>query len=67
MSLNDCERFKTANQHYYKFLLIQLNNFLYSNRLIINNVEIIACKLELFKKPLFDLLIKRSIAIVSAL
>jgi hypothetical protein len=40
---------KTADQHYYKFLLIEQNNlFLTQCKSIINNVEIIACTVDLF-------------------
>ncbi len=46
------QEIKTADQHCYSFLLIQKKKFFYTQcKLIINNVEIIACKLELFKKP----------------
>ncbi len=42
-------------QHCYKFLLIrQKYIFLTQCKLIINGVEIIPCKLELFKDPIFD-------------
>ena len=44
---------KTADQHCYKFVLIQQNKF-FGLKLIINNVEIIACKLEFFKTPIID-------------
>ncbi len=44
---------KTADQHCYKFLLILQNkNFWTPRKLIINDVEIIAYKLELFKNPI---------------
>ncbi len=48
---NDCERqLISEEQHCYKFLLIQQNHFFILNvNLTINDVEIIACKLELFK------------------
>jgi hypothetical protein len=61
---------KTADQHCYKFLLIQQNKVF--SKLIINNKEINACK-ELFKNPIINLINQeisaereRSIAIVSA-
>ncbi len=48
-------RDKTVDQHCYKFLLIEPNNiFLTQCKSIINNVEIIACKLDLFKNPIID-------------
>ncbi len=47
--MNDCE-IKTADQHCYKFLLIQ--QILTQCKLIINNVEIIAIKLQLFKNQI---------------
>ncbi len=63
---------KTADQHCYKFLLIQQNKFFWL-KLIINKVEIIACQLELFINLIIDFINQeisvekeRSIAIVSA-
>ncbi len=42
-------RDKTVDQHCYKFLLLQQNNFFLTQcNLIINNVEIIVYKLDLF-------------------
>ncbi len=65
---------KTADQHCYKFLLIHQKKFarLHVN-LVINNVEIIACKLEFFLNSIIYFInqeisaeMERSIAIVSA-
>ncbi len=54
--MNHCERLKRLTNIVINFLLIQLNKFLAQRKLIINNVEIIACKLELFKNPIIDLM-----------
>jgi hypothetical protein len=43
---------KTADQHCYKFLLTAKQIFLTQCQLIISNIEIIACKLEMFKNPI---------------
>ncbi len=60
-------------QYFDIFLLIQQINCLTLCKLIINNVEIIACKLELFQNPIIYFINQdisaereRSIAIVSA-
>ncbi len=53
--MNGCKRLKmptNEKQLCYKFLLIQQNKFFLTHcKLIINDVEIIACKFELFKNP----------------
>jgi hypothetical protein len=52
--LNDCKRLKrltNEKQHCHKFLLIQQNNFFTHCKLISNDVEIIAYKIDLFKNP----------------
>ncbi len=71
--LQEIKRLNNEEQHYYIFLLIQQNNFLAHCKLISNNAEIIACKVELFKNPIMYFINQeisaekeRSIAIVSA-
>ncbi len=44
------KRLTNEEQYRYIFLLIQQNKFF----ILIVNVEIIACKLELFKNPIID-------------
>ncbi len=63
------KRLTNEEQYRYIFLLIQQNKFF----ILIVNVEIIACKLELFKNPIIDFINQeisakreRSITIVSA-
>ncbi len=56
--MNDCERLKrltNEEQNWYKFLKnTAKKNFKAQCNLIINDVEIIACILELFKNPIID-------------
>ena len=47
-------RDENEEQHCYKFLLIHQINLLTPYKLIINDVEIIARQLELFKNPIID-------------
>jgi hypothetical protein len=56
--VNDCEKLKrltNEEQNRFIFLLKQLNKFFRLNvNLFINDVEIIAWKLKLFKNPVID-------------
>ncbi len=72
--LNYCKRLKLLTNIVINFFIIQQNKFFSTQcKLIINNVEIIACKLELFKNLIIYFINQRisaereiSIAIVSA-
>ncbi len=71
--MNDCERLKLLTNIVILSILMQQNKFLNQCKLIVNNVEIIACKLELFKIPIIYFINEeisaereRSISIVSA-
>jgi hypothetical protein len=71
--LNECERLKLLTNIVINLFYTAKEIFETQCKLIINNVEIIACKLELFKNPIIYFINQeisaereRSVAIVSA-